>query len=116
MDYGIILVCKICLTKVAVGENYDYGYDNQCETCRSRLTLANVTRIGTVISNKMSKSIVVRIDRITKHPIYRRVIKKSVKIMAHDEEEKAAMGDRVRIQETRPLSKNKRWRLVEILK
>ena len=73
-------------------------------------------RVGTVISNKMNKSIVVKIDLTTKHPIYKRIIKKSLKVMAHDGEEKANLGDRVRIQETRPLSKNKKWRLVEILK
>ncbi|MBU1062040.1 MAG: 30S ribosomal protein S17 [Candidatus Omnitrophica bacterium] len=73
-------------------------------------------RIGTVVSDKMNKSIVVKIERTTKHPIYKRVIKKSTKVMAHDEKEEANIGDRVRIQETRPLSKNKRWRLVEIIK
>ncbi|MBU1853554.1 MAG: 30S ribosomal protein S17 [Candidatus Omnitrophica bacterium] len=73
-------------------------------------------RIGTVVSDKMNKSIVVKIERTTKHPIYKRVIKKSTKVMAHDEKEEANVGDRVRIQETRPLSKNKRWRLVEIIK
>lgn len=73
-------------------------------------------RIGIVVSNAMEKTIVVRIDRTTKHPIYNRVTKKSHKVMAHDEKKEAKLGDRVRLVETRPLSKNKRWRLVEILK
>lgn len=73
-------------------------------------------RIGTVVSDKMDKSIVVRIDRTTKHSMYKRVIRKSSKVMAHDEKKEAKIGDRVRIEETRPLSKDKRWRLVEILK
>jgi len=73
-------------------------------------------RIGTVVSDKMNKSIVVNIVRTTKHPVYKRVIKKSINVMAHDEKEEAKVGDRVMVQETRPLSKNKRWRLAEILK
>ncbi len=73
-------------------------------------------RMGVVVSDKMNKSIVVRIDRTTKHPIYKRVIKKSTKVMVHDEKKKAKAGDKVRIEETSPISKNKRWRLIEILK
>lgn len=73
-------------------------------------------RMGIVVSDKMNKSIVVRVDRTTKHPIYKRVIKKSTKVMVHDEKKKAKVGDKVRIEETSPISKNKRWRLVEILK
>jgi len=73
-------------------------------------------KIGTVVSDLMEKTIVVRIDRTTKHPVYSRVISKSAKVMAHDEKKEAKTGDRVRIEETRPLSKNKRWRLLEILK
>jgi small subunit ribosomal protein S17 len=73
-------------------------------------------RVGVVVSNAMKKTIVVRIDRTAKHHIYNRVIKKSSKVMAHDEKNEAKVGDKVRIEETRPLSKNKRWRLVEILK
>lgn len=73
-------------------------------------------RIGTVVNNKMQKTIIVRIDRKTKHPIYKKVIARSSKVMVHDEKNEARVGDRVRIIETRPLSKNKRWRLVEILK
>lgn len=73
-------------------------------------------RIGTVISNRMQKTIIVRIDRKVKHPVYKKVISRSSKVMVHDEKNEAKIGDRVRIAETRPLSKNKRWRLVEIIK
>lgn len=73
-------------------------------------------RTGVVISDKMEKGIVVRLTRTTKHPVYRRVMKKSSKVMAHDEKEVAKVGDKVRLQETRPISKNKKWRLVEVLK
>ena len=73
-------------------------------------------RTGIVVSDKMEKTIVVSVTRTTEHPIYRRVIKKTTKVMAHDEKKEAKLGDNVRIQETRPLSKNKRWRLVEVLK
>lgn len=73
-------------------------------------------RTGIVINNKMDKTIVVRLDRTTKHPIYKRIIKQSSKFMVHDEKKEAKVGDRVKIQETRPFSKNKRWRLVEVLK
>lgn len=73
-------------------------------------------RTGTVVSDKMNKSIVVRIDRTAKHPVYKRIIRKSSTVMAHDEKNEAKVGDKVRLQETRPLSKNKRWRLVEVLK
>lgn len=72
-------------------------------------------RTGIVISNKMQKSIVVRIDRKAKHPVYKKIVSRSSKVMAHDEKNEAKIGDRVRILETRPLSKNKRWRLVEII-
>ncbi len=72
-------------------------------------------RVGTVVSNKMQKSISVAIDRKVKHPIYGKFMKKTTKLMAHDEKNEAGIGDTVRIMETRPLSKNKRWRLVEIV-
>ena len=68
-----------------------------------------------VSSNKMDKSIVVTIQRQVKHPIYGKFIKKTTKLMAHDENNDAGEGDTVRIMETRPISKHKRWRLVEIL-
>ena len=72
-------------------------------------------RIGVVVSNKMDKSIVILVERKVKHPKYGKFMKKSSKFMAHDEKNEANMGDTVRIMETRPLSKNKFWRLVEIV-
>jgi small subunit ribosomal protein S17 len=72
-------------------------------------------RIGVVVSNKMQKSIVVEIERREKHPIYGKFIKKTSRFMAHDEKQECNIGDTVRIMETRPLSKRKRWRLVEII-
>ncbi|MBR3528584.1 MAG: 30S ribosomal protein S17 [Bacteroidales bacterium] len=71
-------------------------------------------RIGVVVSNKMEKSIVVLVERKVKHPKYGKFVKKSTKFMAHDEKNECNIGDTVRIMETRPLSKNKCWRLVEI--
>jgi small subunit ribosomal protein S17 len=72
-------------------------------------------RIGKVVSNKMQKSITVAVDRKVKHPIYGKFVHKTTKFMAHDEKNEAGIGDTVRISETRPLSKSKRWRLVEIV-
>lgn len=72
-------------------------------------------RFGVVVSNKMDKSIVVLVERKVKHPKYGKFVKKSSKFMAHDEKNEAGIGDTVRIMETRPLSKNKCWRLVEIV-
>jgi small subunit ribosomal protein S17 len=72
-------------------------------------------RIGLVVSNKMDKSIVVTIERRFKHPVYGKYIKKTNKFVAHDEKNECNIGDTVRIMETRPLSKNKNWRLVEII-
>ena len=72
-------------------------------------------RIGVVVSNKMQKSIVVEIERREKHPIYGKFIKKTNRFMAHDEKEECNIGDTVRIMETRPMSKRKCWRLVEII-
>ena len=72
-------------------------------------------RIGVVVSDKMEKSIVVLVERKVKHPKYGKFVKKSTKFMAHDERNEAGIGDTVRIMETRPLSKNKCWRLVEIV-
>lgn len=68
-----------------------------------------------MLSNKMEKSIVVAVERKVKHPIYGKFMKKTTKFMAHDENNECNPGDTVRIMETRPLSKNKRWRLVEIV-
>ena len=72
-------------------------------------------RTGVVVSNKMDKSITVAVKRKVKHPIYGKFINKTKKLMAHDEENTCNVGDTVRISETRPLSKNKTWRLVEII-
>ena len=72
-------------------------------------------KIGTVVSDKMQKTIVVRVDRMAPHPIYRKPIRRSKKFKVHDEENKAKIGDKVKIAPTRPLSKEKRWRLVEII-
>jgi small subunit ribosomal protein S17 len=73
------------------------------------------TKVGEVISTKMEKSIVVAIERQVSHPIYRKYFKKTTKLMAHDEKNDCHVGDIVKIEETRPLSKNKKWRLVEIV-
>ena len=73
------------------------------------------TRIGIVTSNKMTKTITVAVERKVKHPIYGKFVKKTTKFHAHDDKNEASMGDLVRIMETRPLSKTKRWRLVEIV-
>jgi small subunit ribosomal protein S17 len=73
------------------------------------------TRIGVVTSNKMTKTITVAVERKVKHPIYGKFVKKTTKFHAHDEKNEASIGDIVRIMETRPLSKTKRWRLVEVL-
>lgn len=72
-------------------------------------------RIGKVTSNKMTKSITVAIDRKVKHPMYGKFMNKTTKLMAHDENNECGIGDIVRIMETRPLSKSKRWRLIEII-
>jgi small subunit ribosomal protein S17 len=73
------------------------------------------TRVGVVSSNKMEKTISVTVQRRLRHPIYGKYVKKSTKFIAHDEKNECSIGDLVRIMETRPLSKRKRWRLVEIL-
>ncbi len=73
------------------------------------------TRIGIVVSNKMDKTITVAIERRVAHPIYKKYFKKTTKLMAHDEKRECSIGDKVKIMETRPLSKRKRWRLVEIV-
>ena len=72
-------------------------------------------REGIVVSDKMDKSIVIKVERKMKHPIYGKFLKRSTKFMAHDEKNECRIGDRVRIMETRPLSNNKCWRLIEIV-
>ena len=73
------------------------------------------TRVGVVVSDKMDKTIVVAIEDSVKHPLYKKIVKKTYKLKAHDETNDAKIGDTVRVMETRPLSKDKRWRLVEIM-
>ena len=72
-------------------------------------------KIGKVISNKMDKTIVVAIEENKKHPLYGKIVKRTYKLKAHDEENVCSIGDKVKVMETRPLSKDKRWRLVEIV-
>jgi len=73
------------------------------------------TQIGIVVSDKMEKTAVVKVDRLVKHPVYNKYIKRSAKYKAHDEENAAKIGDRVLIVETRPLSKDKRWKIRQII-
>ena len=73
------------------------------------------TRVGTVISNKMDKTVVVAIEDNVKHPVYGKIIKHTLKLHAHDEENVCGVGDKVEVMETRPYSKTKRWRLVQII-
>ena len=73
------------------------------------------TRVGKVVSNKMDKTIVVAIEDRVKHPLYKKIVDRTYKLKAHDENNKCNIGDRVKVMETRPLSKDKRWRLVEIV-
>ena len=73
------------------------------------------TRTGKVLSNKMDKTIVVAVVDNVKHPLYNKIVKRTYKLKAHDENNECNIGDRVKVMETRPLSKDKRWRLVEII-
>ena len=72
-------------------------------------------RVGKVVSDKMDKTVVVSIEDNVKHPLYKKIIKKTVKLKAHDENNQCGIGDRAHVMETRPLSKDKRWRVVEII-
>ena len=73
------------------------------------------TRVGKVVSDKMDKTIVVAIEDNVKHPLYKKIVKRTYKLKAHDKNNECNIGDRVKVMETRPLSKDKRWRLVEII-
>ena len=73
------------------------------------------TRVGVVVSDKMDKTIVVAVVDNVKHPLYNKIVKRTYKLKAHDENNECKIGDRVKVMETRPLSKDKRWRLVEII-
>ena len=73
------------------------------------------TRVGKVVSNKMDKTVVVAIEDHVKHPLYKKIVKRTYKLKAHDEKNECNIGDTVKVMETRPLSKDKRWRLVEVV-
>lgn len=73
------------------------------------------TRTGKVVSDKMDKTIVVAVEDHVKHPLYNKIVKRTYKLKAHDENNECKVGDRVKVMETRPLSKDKRWRLVEVI-
>jgi len=73
------------------------------------------TKVGRVVSDSMEKSVVIKVEYLVSHPLYKKRIKKSSKFMAHDEKNVCSIGDKVKIAETRPLSKRKRWRIVEII-
>jgi len=78
-------------------------------------TTARKVRVGKVVSDKMDKTIVVLVEDRKAHPLYKKIIKRSIKLKAHDETNQCAIGDRVRVMETRPLSKDKRWRLLDVI-
>ena len=78
-------------------------------------TSSRKTRVGKVVSDKMDKTIVVAVEDRVAHPLYKKIIKRTYKLKAHDENNECRIGDRVKVMETRPLSKDKRWRLVEII-
>ena len=85
---------------------------NESETMQRN---SRKTRVGMVVSDKMQKTVVVSIERRVQHPVYGKMVRRTKKLKAHDEENQAKTGDTVRIMETRPLSKDKRWRVVEII-
>ena len=89
----------------------------QAQKTESEMTERNSrkTRVGMVVSDKMQKTVVVSIERRVQHPVYGKMVRRTKKLKAHDEENQAKTGDTVRIMETRPLSKDKRWRVVEII-
>jgi small subunit ribosomal protein S17 len=73
------------------------------------------TRVGVVVSDAMDKTVLVKIDRMITHPLYKKTVRRSTRLVVHDEGNEAGVGDKVRVMETRPLSKTKRWRVVEIV-
>jgi small subunit ribosomal protein S17 len=89
--------------------------DEEKNTVSQKRQAKRKTRVGVVTSNKMDKSITVAIEKRVKHPIYKKYFKKTTKFMAHDEKNECTEGDMVKIMETKPLSKKKRWRLVEVV-
>ncbi|MBI1744964.1 MAG: 30S ribosomal protein S17 [Acidobacteria bacterium] len=80
-----------------------------------QIKATRTTRVGFVVSNRMDKTVVIAVDRFVKHPLYRKIIRKTSKFMAHDETNQCKIGDKVRIEETRPLSKRKRWNVLEVI-
>jgi small subunit ribosomal protein S17 len=101
---------------MVVGEETVNGSPSPTTTMEENTTRnARKERVGLVVSSKMDKSITVAIERRMKHPMYGKFVKQTTKLMAHDENNDAGEGDTVRIMETRPVSKNKRWRLVEVV-
>ena len=84
-------------------------------TSESASRASRKTRVGVVVSDKMQKTVVVAVDRRVPHPVYGKMVTRTTRLKAHDEENSAKTGDTVRIMETRPLSKDKRWRVVEIV-
>ena len=88
--------------------------DEQAVTATSDRNRRKV-RTGVVVSDKMDKTVLVRIDRTVTHPLYRKTVRRSSKLAAHDEQNDAHVGDTVRVVETRPMSKSKRWRIVDIV-
>lgn len=85
------------------------------DTAANQARTTRKTRLGTVVSDKMQKTVVVALERRVPHPIYGKMVTRTRNVKAHDEENSAKTGDKVRIMETRPLSKDKRWRVVEIV-
>jgi small subunit ribosomal protein S17 len=73
------------------------------------------TKVGVVVSDKMDKTCVIKVERVLRHPLYQRIVRKSEKIKVHDENNECRVGDRIKVMETRPLSRDKRWRLMEIV-
>jgi small subunit ribosomal protein S17 len=89
--------------------------ETQQQDAQSVTRNSRKTRVGTVVSDKMDKTVVVSIERRVQHPVYGKMVRRTKRLKAHDEQNAAKNGDTVRIMETRPLSKDKRWRLVEIM-
>ena len=89
--------------------------DEQSTTATTAERARRKVRTGVVVSDKMDKTVLVRIDRKVTHPLYRKTVRRSSKVAAHDERNEAHVGDTVRVMETRPISKSKRWRVVEIV-
>lgn len=98
-----------------MAEQIEQSVNEKAAPSTAETRASRKTRIGIVSSDKMNKTITVEVERKVKHPMYGKFLKKTSKFHAHDEENKAGIGDTVRIMETRPLSKTKRWRLVEII-